>query len=101
MLRIAEYNIKTGKKIDLKELEKFGYELEEDWWNRPKAIAILKDDVTGYEIYYKHVALYTSIEIEVETRRITQQTDDLFTKVNEKYIEDLIEEGYVEKVEDK
>ena len=99
MLRIAEHNTKTEKKIDLKELEKFGYELEEDWWNRPKTIT--KDDVTGYEIYYKHVALYTSIEIEVETRRIIQQTDDLFTKVNKKYIEDLIEAGYVEKVEGK
>lgn len=31
MLKIAEYNTKTGKKIDLKGLEKFGYELEEDW----------------------------------------------------------------------
>ena len=90
--------LKIKDNVDLKELEKFGYELEEDWWNRPKTIT--KDDVTGYEIYYKHVALYTSIEIEVETRRIIQQTDDLFTKVNKKYIEDLIEAGYVEKVEE-
>lgn len=91
--------LKIKDNVDLKELEKFGYELEEDWWNRPKTIT--KDDVTGYEIYYKHVALYTSIEIEVETRIITQQTEDLFTMVNEKYIRDLIEAGYVEKVEDK
>lgn len=28
MLKIAEYNTKTGKKIDLKELEKFGFDVE-------------------------------------------------------------------------
>lgn len=32
MLKIAEYNTKTGKKIDLKELEQFGFEEETDYY---------------------------------------------------------------------
>lgn len=41
MLRIAEYNKITGKKIDLKELEKFGFEV----FNQS----------TARKIYYEHI----------------------------------------------
>ena len=91
--------LKIRDEVELKELEKFGYTLEEDWWNRPTKITL--DNVEGEEIYCKHVALYTDIEIEVNTRRITEQQDDLFVEVEEKYIQDLIQAGLVEKVEDK
>lgn len=92
--------LKIKDNVDLKELEKFGYELEEDWWNRPKKIEV-GVGIIGYEIYNKNVAPFTSIEIEVETRLIMQRYEDILEDVEEKYIKDLIQAGLVEKVEDK
>ena len=89
--------LKIKDNVDLKELEKYGYELQEDWWNRPSKIT--NDDVEGEEIYYKHVAPYTSIEIEVKARIITEQQEDMFRIVEEKYIQDLIKADLVEKME--
>ncbi len=90
--------LKIKDDVDLKELEKYGYELQEDWWNRPSQITA--NNFKGEMIYYKHVAPYTSIEIEVKTRRITEQQEDMFTNVEEKYINDLIKADLVEKVEE-
>ena len=90
------YKIKPN--VNLKELEKYGYELQEDWWNRPSKITV--NDVEGEMIYYKHVAPYTSIEIEVKTRRITEQQEDMFRNVEEKYVDDLIKADLVVKVEE-
>lgn len=90
--------LKIREDVDLKELEKFGYELQEDWWNRPSKITV--NDVEGEMIYYKHVAPYTSIEIEVKTRKITEQQEDMFKNVEEKYIDDLIKADLVVKVEE-
>lgn len=92
--------LKIRDEVDLKELEKFGYELEEDWWNRPKKIEV-GVGIIGYEIYNKNVAPFTSIEIEVETRLIMQRYEDILEDVEEKYIKDLIQAGLVNKVEDK
>lgn len=89
--------LKIKDNVDLKELERFGFELQEDWWTRPKEIT--KNNITGYEIYYKHVAPYTSIEIELETRIITQNYEDVFVKVSEDYIHDLIKADLVEEME--
>ena len=91
--------LKIRDEVDLKELEKFGYEMQEDWWNRPAGVC--RGDVFGEYIYSKDVALYTSIEIEIKTRKITEQRNDIFISVEEKYIQDLIQAGLVEKVEDK
>ena len=85
------YKIKDN--VDLKELERFGYELEEDWYNRPTVIN--NNDIKGEYIYWKNVALYTSIEIEVKTRRIFQRYDDILETINEKYIDDLIKADLV------
>lgn len=82
--------LKIKDDIDLKELEKYGYKLEEDWWNRAK----------GDFIYYKHVAPYTSIEIEVNTKMIFQNWEDIYVSVKEEYINDLIKDGLVIKVDD-
>lgn len=88
--------LKIKDDVDLKELEKFDYELQEDWWNRPTKI----DGSEGEYIYNKHVAPYTSIEIEIKTRKITEQQEDRFRNVEEKYIDDLIKADLVEKVGD-
>ena len=90
--------LKIRENVDLKELEKYGYELMEDWWNRPSKITV--NNVEGEMIYYKHVAPYTSIEIEVKTRQISEQEDDMFTFVDEEYIQDLIQAGLVVKDEE-
>lgn len=82
--------LKIKDNVDLKELEKYGYELMEDWWNRQ-----------GEMIYYKNVAPYTAIEIEVKTRQISEQEDDMFTFVDEEYIQDLIQADLIEKADDK
>lgn len=89
--------LKIKDNVDLKELEKYGFELQEDWWNRPTKIT--KDNVEGEEIYCKHVAPYTSIEIEIKTRRITEQQEDMFRSVEERYIDDLIKDGLVTKID--
>lgn len=90
--------LKIREDVDLKELEKFGYELQEDWWNRPSKITV--NDVEGEMIYFKHLAPYTSIEIEIKTRKITEQQEDMFRNVEEKYIADLIKADLVIKVEE-
>ncbi len=89
---------KIREDIDLNVLEKYGYELQEDWWNRPSKITT--NDIEGEMIYYKHVALYTSIEIEIKTRIITEQQEDIFRNVEEEYIDDLIKADLVVKVEE-
>lgn len=81
--------------VDLKELEKYGYKLQEDWWNR--TTEIIGNDVKGEMIYSKNVDYYVTIEIELETRRITENYDDMFVTVDEKYIKDLIKADLVEK----
>lgn len=89
--------LKIREDVNLNVLEKYGYELMEDWWNRPSKITV--NNVEGEMIYYKHVAPYTSIEIEVKTRQISEQEDDMFTFVDEEYIQDLIQADLVVKVE--
>lgn len=91
--------LKIKDNVDLKELEKYGYKLQEDWWNR--TTKVIGNDVKGEMIYSKNVDSYVTIEIELETRRITENYDDVFVTVDEKYIKDLIKAGLVEKVDDK
>lgn len=90
--------LKIREDVNLNVLEKYGYELMEDWWNRPSKITV--NNVEGEMIYYKHVAPYTSIEIEVKTRQISEQEDDMFTFVDEEYIQDLIQADLVVKVDE-
>lgn len=87
--------LKIKDNVDLKELEKFGYEVYEDWWNRGY---YEKGDIKGKYIYYKPVDLYKSIEIEIDTRKIFESYDDMYREVEEKYINDLIKADLVEKV---
>ena len=88
MLKIAEYNKITGKKINLKELEKFGYE-ELGYGYRKLFIDTMR------------TSLY--IDIWKTTRDIRLRVDsdekviDLRNELD--YLYDLIETGYVEKVD--
>lgn len=76
--------IKEG--IDLKELEKFGYEESDEGICEP------------YIIYIKYIAPYTKIEIYPEDRAILKSIDIYSRVVEEKDIEDLIKADMVEKV---
>ena len=87
--------LKIKDNVDLKELEKFDYELHEDWLNRGY---YENGDVKGKSIYWKHVDLYKSIEIELDTRKIFESYDDMYRGVEEKYIDDLINADLVEEV---
>ncbi len=91
--------LKIKDDVDLKELEKYGYELQEDWYNRPVEFGG-DSGIKGEYIYWKHVAPYTSIEISVKDREIYQRWEDLLVSVKEEYIDDLIKADLVEKVSD-
>lgn len=79
--------LKIREDVDLKELEEYGYEIMKDWLDRL--------------MYYKHVAPYTSIEIDIETRVINEQREDILRCVDEEYIQDLIQANLVVEVEEK
>lgn len=78
MLRIREYNKITGKKIDLKELEKFGF---------------MKDE---YGYFLKNEYDVVVLRVFIDTRKISNRGD----KFGNMIFYDLIQAGYVEKVEE-
>lgn len=91
MLKIAEYNKNTGKKIDLKELEEFGFEV----FNQS----------TARKIYYEHIP---PVSMEDDTYFMIEHREIWFIEngakeSNERYfgnpqfddLYDLIESGYV------
>ena len=87
MLKIAEYNKITGKKIELKELEKFGFEYDND----------LSDNFE--EVY--------SVKIEYQKLCVMKSDGTIFLYepfnsnafiLKNIILYDLIEAGYVEKV---
>lgn len=83
MLKIAEYNKITGKKIELSELEKFGFNV--DMYN------------LWYECHSKENNK-DSIIVNIENRKLS-----FYQNYNGKSYDllyDLIEAGYVEKVEE-
>lgn len=86
MLRIAEYNKKTGKKIDLKELEKFGFRYF--------------DSEGKYKLRERNIDGLTCIWINVWNRRILYIQAKKYDTSCLLKLYDLIEAGYVEKVEE-
>jgi hypothetical protein len=91
MLRIREYNKITGKKIDLKELEKFGFEYKEN-----KRLPL--NSVWNYEDYLEVKGNKEQIYIRAfDNREITVFSD--YGKAIDK-LYDLITAGYVEKVKE-
>lgn len=93
MLKIAEYNTITGEKIDLKELEKFGFELIEDCYI-PNG---LKVKIIDCYVKPNKQGEFNSLCIFIKTgfiREISAPIYDLKT------LYDLIQAGIVEKVEE-
>ena len=91
MLKIAEYNKVTGEKIELKELEKFGFKKYNKSYYRCKRNDYIKNLENG------------CIEISNDTKWIIQDGTE-FLRVDEiEYqdtLYDLIKDGFVEKVDD-
>lgn len=80
--------LKIKDNVDLKELEKFGFELYDIGLNEP------------YEVYKKYIKDYISIDI-YEDRKICFDNDEYITQsIKEEYIHDLIQSDLVEKVDD-
>lgn len=91
MLRIREYNKITGKKIELEELEKFGFEYKEN-----KRLPL--NSVWNYEDYLEVKGNKEQIYIRAfDNREITVFSD--YGKAIDK-LYDLIIAGYVEKMEE-
>ena len=92
MLKIAEYNKITGKKIELSELEKFGFE-KNKWYNNLYT-KVICEGRRGQ--YFELIINYD--------RKILGFSEGADGSGEESYIDDtlydLIEQGYVEKVEE-
>ncbi len=78
--------LKIKDDIDLKELEKFGYEVDDVGLN------------VAYLIYRKYIKAYVSIDIDTNNRVISKNVDDEYKEIQEEDIQDLIQAGLVEKV---
>ena len=92
MLKIAEYNTKTGEKIDLKELEMFGFHIgHKSNTYDGKCNFIPADNIrTSSKEKKITIGFNTDIWFDNESYYSNQYIDTLY---------DLIEAGYVEKVE--
>lgn len=84
MLKIAEYNTITGEKIDLKELEKYGF------------IFIDHDDL-WYSYYYHQV---NDMKVAYSDRILCTDIIPINEISNINTLYDLIKDGLVEKVEE-
>ena len=92
MLKIAEYNTITGEKIDLKELEKYGFK-----YNRQN---------NTYIKTFSHVFFYREIEIYIDNPNFKRGEIKAYSSITqdfpkedwiEKNIQDLIKDGLVVK----
>lgn len=91
MLRIVEYNKITGKKVDLKELESFGFEYKENK-------RIPQNSIWNYEDYLEVKGNKEQIYIRAFDNREITVFSSCGKAIDKLY--DLIQAGYVEKVEE-
>lgn len=89
MLKIAEYNKITGKKIELSELEQFGFKYTNVF--NEKGL-ITKENAPNLLWYSKQNNNFEYVDVNYLTREI--KATDLCL------LYDLIKSGYVEKVEE-
>ena len=87
MLKIAEYNKITGKKIELSELEKFGFTEYKDSYKRDYN----NDYLTSVDKQTREI-----LKVDYEWSFL----ENKYYKNSTYKIYDLIESGYVEKVEE-
>ena len=78
--------LKIRDDVDLKELEKFGFELTDEGLN------------IEYYVYVKYIAPYISVRVNMENRRIYKDNDEFEVLLKEEEIDDLIKADLVEKV---
>ena len=88
MLRVAEYNTKTGKKIELKELEKYGFCYKKHTY--------INNIYESYDYVPNHSL--SVIQIEINSREIYLIDNNKNDGLSKIY--DLIKYGFVEKVDD-
>lgn len=88
MLRIVEYNKITGKKVDLKELESFGFEYKENK-------RIPQNSIWNYEDYLEVKGNKEQIYIRAFDNREITVFSSCGKAIDKLY--DLIVAGYVEK----
>lgn len=87
MLKIAEYNTKTGEKVELKDLEKYGFKEYNDCWQR--------DYNNGYATnIYKDTKEIIKVDYEWSFFENKYYENSTY-KIN-----DLIKDGLVEEMED-
>lgn len=86
MLKIAEYNKITGKKIELSELKQFDF--------------VYYDSVGQYKYCERNIDGATYIYVNVWNRKILYRQDKSCDTFCLSVLYDLIEAGYVEKVEE-
>lgn len=110
MLRIREYNKITGEKIDLKELEKFGFKENEEGRYELKKYYELEEDGTRYideygadykwsiEIYKRKNG--NELWLEIMNNDCSYHNEGNEVEEIMCLIYDLTEAGYVEKVEE-
>lgn len=111
MLKIAEYNKITGKKIELSELEKFGFK-EKHWGyiyypnnNNPSARYFSNIKINKKIMGENNVIEFCLENMSVWCNSIEELEDD-FRNIKASYeafkikINDLIEQGYIERVEE-
>lgn len=79
--------LKIKDDVDLKELEKFGFELFDIGLNEP------------YEVYKKYIKNYISIDIYNDRKIYFDNDENITENIKEEYIYDLIKADLVEKVE--
>lgn len=80
--------LKIKDNVDLKELERFGFKIDDIGLNEP------------YLIYRKYIRAYVTIEIDIDSRTMSKNIDDEGGIIEEKDIDDLIQAGLVEKVKE-
>ena len=106
MLKIAEYNQITGKKIDLKELEKYGFEYRENYlikylYNlRTLSVRVELDEKTFY-VSVNNYGKYSFEEGFLSSMKKYKEQLEFDIKEVEELFNDLIKDGLVEKVENK
>lgn len=98
MLKIAEYNKKTGKKIELKELEEYGFEMNNSFYYKKEFTTDFNDSGNKHEIL-----IYTtdrSIALDIMNNDYTYHSFNTELGNIEDTLYDLINDGYIEKVEE-
>ena len=97
MLKIAEYNTITGEKVELKELEKYGFKKHNNGYYEKEFTTEYHDSENKHSItIFKH----KQIALDIMNNDYTYHSFSNELGNIEDTLYDLIKDGLVEKVED-